>query len=482
MYGVGGEHRLTEVELPWLPGYEESRPVRIGNGAYDQFQLDAYGQVIHTLYDALSRGLPHHPGEADQILVLVDFVEKNWQRTDEGIWEVRGPNARHFTHSKVMAWVAVDRAIRLFEEFKVGANHKIETRIQRWRALREEIRNDILARAFNRRRNAFVQYYDSEDLDASVLLIPHTGFLRADDPRMLSTVAAIEKELTWDGLVLRYATENAKDGLPGPRSHVPHLQLLARRQLRDVGSARRRGGAARPPRLALELAGPPGRGVSPRAAPPARQLPAGVLAHRAHQHRAHHRRGPSRPLHVEVVRLAAQRPRAPIPRRAPPSQTATPQRPVNDSPGASMRSPSPLLNAFGAQLIGSTATPWRRRARSGKGVAGEDLYEVEGPVLPDADLVGAVAQEDLRQALPVPLEVGERVIELRRADDARTPKIDLAALDRTSCPWNRAGVHLQPLVRRARTAPPRRRSSRPIRNRDARPRRMGTARCRRWWR
>jgi GH15 family glucan-1,4-alpha-glucosidase len=215
MYGVDGEHRLTEVELPWLPGYEESRPVRIGNAAYSQFQLDSYGQVINTFYDARVRGLPAYPGVADQLLVLVDFVEQNWQRTDEGIWEVRGENARHFTHSKVMTWVAVDRAIRIFEEFGVGAGHQMEKRMSRWRALREEIRGDIFNRAFNKRKGAFVQYYGSDDLDASVLLLPHLGFLPADDPRMLSTVAAIEKELTWDGLVLRYRTEAGKDGLPG---------------------------------------------------------------------------------------------------------------------------------------------------------------------------------------------------------------------------------------------------------------------------
>jgi GH15 family glucan-1,4-alpha-glucosidase len=214
MYGVGGEHRLTEVELPWLSGYEESRPVRIGNGAYDQFQLDAYGEIIHAFYDGMVKGLPAI-GSGDQIMVLVDFVEKNWQRTDEGIWEVRGDNARHFTHSKLMAWVAVDRAIRLYEEFGVGRGHKLENRIPRWRALRDVIRNDILARAWNPQRGAFVQYYGSSDLDASVLLIPHAGFLPADDPRMLSTVAAIEKGLTWDGLVLRYQTEAGKDGLPG---------------------------------------------------------------------------------------------------------------------------------------------------------------------------------------------------------------------------------------------------------------------------
>jgi GH15 family glucan-1,4-alpha-glucosidase len=214
MYGISGEHRLTEVELPWLSGYEESRPVRIGNGAYGQFQLDAYGSIIHTVYNARARGMPS--GGADELLpVLVDFVEKNWQRTDEGIWEVRGENARHFTHSKLMAWVAVDRAIRLYEEFGMGKGGEAERRIPAWRALREQIRSDILDRAYNPRRKAFVQYYGSDDLDASVLLIPHSGLLPADDPRMLSTVAAIEKELTWDGLVLRYQTHTGKDGLPG---------------------------------------------------------------------------------------------------------------------------------------------------------------------------------------------------------------------------------------------------------------------------
>jgi GH15 family glucan-1,4-alpha-glucosidase len=215
MYGVAGEHRLTEVELPWLPGYEESKPVRIGNGAYDQFQLDAYGEVINAFYDARAKGLPEQGGSADQILVLVDFVEKNWQRPDEGIWEVRGHNRLHFTHSKLLAWVAVDRAIRLYDEFGVGANHKIEKRVPRWRALREQIRGDVIARGFNERRGAFVQSYGSNALDASVLLIPHMGFLPADDPRMLSTVAAIEKDLTWDGLVLRYSTDTGVDGLPG---------------------------------------------------------------------------------------------------------------------------------------------------------------------------------------------------------------------------------------------------------------------------
>ncbi|XXR36078.1 glycoside hydrolase family 15 protein [Sorangium sp. So ce375] len=215
MYGVAGEPRLTEIELPWLPGYEESRPVRIGNGAYDQFQLDVYGEVLNTLYDAHAHGLPDLPHTWDPIVEIVDFVEKSWQRPDEGIWEVRSAKQLHFTHSKLMAWVAVDRAVRMIEEFGVGGQHRLEKRIQRWRALREEIRLDLLERGFNTGVGAFTQSYGSEALDASVLLIPHMGFLPADDPRMLSTVAAIEKGLTRDGLVLRYATETGVDGLQG---------------------------------------------------------------------------------------------------------------------------------------------------------------------------------------------------------------------------------------------------------------------------
>ena len=215
MYGVAGEHRLTEVELPWLSGYEQSRPVRIGNGAYDQFQLDAYGEVINAFYDARVKGLSAVPEAHEMLAVLVDFVEQNWQRTDEGIWEVRGDNQRHFTHSKLLAWVAVDRAIKLFEEFGAGPVRSLEARVYRWRALREQIKSDILTRAFNARRGAFTQSYGSDALDASVLLIPHFGLLPATDPRMLSTVAAIERELTWKGLVLRYSTETGVDGLPG---------------------------------------------------------------------------------------------------------------------------------------------------------------------------------------------------------------------------------------------------------------------------
>jgi GH15 family glucan-1,4-alpha-glucosidase len=216
MYGVGGEHRLTEVELPWLPGYEGSSPVRIGNGAYDQFQLDIYGETLNTLYEARVSGVAGDtPIPWEQIIVLVDFVEKRWQQPDEGIWEIRGQSHLHFTHSKLMAWVAVDRAVKFIERFGNGGPRLLEQRLPRWRALREVIRADLLARGFNTRIGAFTQSYGSDALDASVLLIPHMGFLPADDPRMTSTVAAIERGLTSDGFVYRYATDTGVDGLAG---------------------------------------------------------------------------------------------------------------------------------------------------------------------------------------------------------------------------------------------------------------------------
>ena len=216
MYGVGGEHRLTEVELPWLPGYEDSRPVRIGNGAYDQFQLDVYGETLNTLYEARINGVASDtPVAWEQLIVLVDFVERSWQKPDEGIWEIRSKSHLHFTHSKLMAWVAVDRAVKHIEQFGNHVPRAIDQRRTRWRALREEIRADLLERGFNARIGAFTQSYGSDALDASVLLIPHMGFLPADDPRMVATVAAIEKGLTCDGFVYRYATDTGVDGLAG---------------------------------------------------------------------------------------------------------------------------------------------------------------------------------------------------------------------------------------------------------------------------
>jgi GH15 family glucan-1,4-alpha-glucosidase len=207
MYGLAGEARLTEVELPHLPGYEGSAPVRIGNAASEQFQLDVYGEVLDTLHLARRAGLSPDENAWRLQLAMMRFLETAWERPDDGIWEVRGPR-RHFTHSKVMAWVAVDRSIKAVERF--GHEGPVES----WRTLRDRIHIDICARGFDPERGAFVQSYGARELDASLLMIPLVGFLKANDPRMLGTVDAIIRELTHDGFVLRYPTVETIDGLP----------------------------------------------------------------------------------------------------------------------------------------------------------------------------------------------------------------------------------------------------------------------------
>jgi len=210
MYGVAGERRLAEFELPWLAGYEGSRPVRVGNGASNQLQLDVYGEVIDALYQARRQGL-HASDDAWALSRKnLDWLESGWRQDDEGIWEVRGPR-RHFTHSKLMAWVAFDRAVKSAE--RLGRPGPVE----RWRAVRSEIREDILRSGYDADRGHFVQYYGSDRLDASLLLIPLVGFLRASDSRVVSTVEAIRRELLRDGFVERYRAdaENVEvDGLP----------------------------------------------------------------------------------------------------------------------------------------------------------------------------------------------------------------------------------------------------------------------------
>ena len=207
MYGLAGERRLTELELDWLPGSEGSRPVRIGNAASRQFQLDVYGEVLDVMY--LSRRLGLESEEAGWHLeqALLTFVESACERPDEGIWEVRGPR-RHFTHSKVMAWVALDRAVKAVENFG------LEGPADRWRELRETLHRQICAQGFDGGLGAFVQSYGSKELDASLLMIPLVGFLPATDPRVLGTVAAIEKHLMRGGFVDRYTSSSAVDGLP----------------------------------------------------------------------------------------------------------------------------------------------------------------------------------------------------------------------------------------------------------------------------
>ena len=208
MYGVAGERRLTEMEVDWLPGYEGSRPVRIGNAAHRQFQLDVFGEVMDVVHVARRHGMQIEKHAWDLQQNLLKYVEEVWHQPDEGIWEVRG-GRRHFTHSRVMAWVAVDRMIRSAEQFK------LEGALDHWRGLRQEIHNEVCEKGFDARKNAFVQVYGSDDLDASLLMIPMVGFLPADDPRVVGTVAAIERELMIDGLVRRYITvHGGVDGLP----------------------------------------------------------------------------------------------------------------------------------------------------------------------------------------------------------------------------------------------------------------------------
>jgi GH15 family glucan-1,4-alpha-glucosidase len=212
MYSLSGARRLTEYELDWLPGYEGSRPVRVGNAASAQFQLDVYGEVMACIYTGVKRGLAVAAegwGAAKEILT---FLESAWQRPDDGIWEVRG-GPRHFTHSKIQAWVAIDRAVKGISEF--GVSDDARAMLPHLSALRERMHADICQRGFNPRVGAFTQSYDSDLMDASVLVMPHVGFLPAQDPRVQGTVAAVERTLLRDGLVLRYATEPGIDGLPG---------------------------------------------------------------------------------------------------------------------------------------------------------------------------------------------------------------------------------------------------------------------------
>jgi GH15 family glucan-1,4-alpha-glucosidase len=207
MYGLAGERRLPEWDIGWLPGYEDSAPVRVGNAAAAQLQLDVYGEVMDALYQACKVGLARHDVAWDLQRALLAHLEKVWVRPDEGIWEVRGP-PRHFTYSKIMAWVAFDRAVKMVELLGLPGP------VERWRELRDLIHRNVCERGYSTRRGAFVQSYGAEELDAALLLIPITGFLPAADPRVLSTVQAIQRELTVDGLVQRYRTHEALDGLP----------------------------------------------------------------------------------------------------------------------------------------------------------------------------------------------------------------------------------------------------------------------------
>jgi GH15 family glucan-1,4-alpha-glucosidase len=208
MYGVAGERRLTEYELPWLGGYEGSQPVRIGNAASEQLQLDVYGEVLDALYQARIRGVGIDPQAWRIQLAVLDHLEEAWHEPDEGIWEIRGER-RHFVHSKVMAWVAFDRAVRTVEE------QGLDGPVDRWRRVRDEIHQEVCERGYDEKVDSFTQSYESKELDAALLFLPLVGFLPASDPRIRGTIAAVERELLQDGFVLRYRTrEGGVDGLP----------------------------------------------------------------------------------------------------------------------------------------------------------------------------------------------------------------------------------------------------------------------------
>jgi GH15 family glucan-1,4-alpha-glucosidase len=208
MYGLHGEQRLVEFALDWLPGFAGSKPVRIGNAAYSQLQLDVYGELIDALYQATAMGLIRPNTSWPLQCALVGHLEAIWALPDESIWEVRG-GAQNFTFSKVMAWVAMDRVIRGAETFDLPAP------LPRWRALREQIHATVCEYGYSEARGSFVQYFGGDTLDASLLLIPLVGFLPADDPRVRSTVEAIGRDLMINGLVRRYHTHETNDGLSG---------------------------------------------------------------------------------------------------------------------------------------------------------------------------------------------------------------------------------------------------------------------------
>jgi GH15 family glucan-1,4-alpha-glucosidase len=207
IYGIAGERRLTELELPWLPGYEGSCPVRIGNAAFEQLQIDVYGELMDAAHVGRKFEIQTHDDAWRVQKALMSHLARVWDTPDEGIWEVRGPR-RHFTHSKVMAWLAFDRSIKAVECYGLSGP------VEEWRRLRARNHDDICARGYDAEKNSFVQYYGGKGVDASLLLIPQVGFLPPDDPRVQGTIAAIERELTVDGLVLRYRTDDDVDGLP----------------------------------------------------------------------------------------------------------------------------------------------------------------------------------------------------------------------------------------------------------------------------
>jgi GH15 family glucan-1,4-alpha-glucosidase len=221
MYGPAGERRLDEYEVDWLSGYEHSTPVRVGNAAHRQYQLDVYGEVVDALHQMRCLGVDEDPNAWALQTAILEFLESGWREPDEGIWEVRG-GRRDFVHSKVMAWVAFDRAVRAIEQFGLDGP------VERWRSSRDEVHREVLEKGFDADRNTFTQSYGAKALDASLLMIPLVGFLPADDPRVAGTVDAVQRELVEDGFVLRYQSDEGVDGLPpGEGAFLPCSFWLA---------------------------------------------------------------------------------------------------------------------------------------------------------------------------------------------------------------------------------------------------------------
>jgi GH15 family glucan-1,4-alpha-glucosidase len=239
MYGLAGERRLDEWVVPWLRGHCGSTPVRIGNAAHRQLQLDVFGELMDALHQARAGGLPENAPAWALERALIDHVERIWREPDEGIWEVRA-KGRHFTHSKVMAWVAVDRCVRSVEDFGLTGP------VERWRRLRDAIHADVCANGYDPGLGAFVQAYGETTLDASLQLLPALGFLPASDPRFRGTVAAIERGLMADGLVRRYDTDRTEDGVPGGEGTFLACSFLAGRRLHHARPDGRGAGALGP--------------------------------------------------------------------------------------------------------------------------------------------------------------------------------------------------------------------------------------------
>jgi GH15 family glucan-1,4-alpha-glucosidase len=208
MYGLGGERHLPEMELDWLPGYEGSKPVRMGNAAADQFQLDVYGEVIGVFYVGASVAGAVQPIVWKRAVEVMEVIDSLWREPDDGMWEVRGPR-RHFTQSKVMAWLAYDVMVKLAERLE------LEGPVDQWKATRDEIHAEVCEKGYDAERNTFTQYYGSKELDANVLQIPLVGFLPGDDDRVTGTIDAVRNELGRDGLPSRYSNVDTDDGLPG---------------------------------------------------------------------------------------------------------------------------------------------------------------------------------------------------------------------------------------------------------------------------